>query len=70
MLCLLGTFSFFQPSVGVIHEDLGSDFILEATDKSFSEEGIYHTLHLEIQVLKAIDKVFHCTILFQLGQTT
>jgi hypothetical protein len=30
-MCLLGEFSCFQPSLGVSHEDLGSDFILEAT---------------------------------------
>jgi hypothetical protein len=58
MLCLLGMFSCFQPSLGVSHEDLGSYFILEAIDKSFLEEGINHTLCAEIQVLKGNDKIF------------
>jgi hypothetical protein len=48
LLCLVGTFSVFQPSLGVSHYDLGSYFILEATDKEFLEESIYHALHLEI----------------------
>jgi hypothetical protein len=56
LLCLLGMFSFFQPSLGEIHDDLGSYFILEATDKAFSEEGICHSLHLKIKVLKGNDK--------------
>jgi hypothetical protein len=68
MLCLLGMFSFFQPILGVSHDDLGSYFILEATDKTFPEEGIFHALHLKIQVLKGNDKIFHCARLFQLGQ--
>jgi hypothetical protein len=45
LLCLLGRLSFFQPILGEIHEDLGSNFILEAIDKTFSEEGICHTLN-------------------------
>jgi hypothetical protein len=28
LLCFFGMFSSFQPSLGVSHEDLGSDFIL------------------------------------------
>jgi len=35
MFFLLGAFGFFQPNLAVIHEDLGSNFILEATDKEF-----------------------------------
>jgi hypothetical protein len=70
LLCLLGTFSFFQPSMGVSHDDLVSDFILEATDKVFPEETIYHSLHAKIQVLKGNNKIFHCYRLFQLGQTS
>jgi hypothetical protein len=44
-LCLLGTLSCFQASLGATHEDLGSYFILESIDKAFPEEGIGHTLH-------------------------
>jgi hypothetical protein len=44
LLCLLGTFSFFQPSLGEIDYDLGLYFILEVTDKAFPEEIICHSL--------------------------
>jgi hypothetical protein len=44
LLCFLGTLSSFQPSLGASHEDLGSDFILEATDKAFLEKSIRHAL--------------------------
>jgi hypothetical protein len=44
LLGLLGTSSRFQPSLRVSHEDLGLDFILEATDKSFLEKSIRHAL--------------------------
>jgi hypothetical protein len=70
VLFLLGTFGFFQPILGVSHDVMGSDFILEATNREFPEEGIYHSLHSEIQVLKGSDKIFHCYRLFQLGQMT
>jgi hypothetical protein len=59
MLCHPDTFSFFQPSIGASHEDLGLNFILEATDKAFPEEGIDHNLYLEIQVLKGSNNIFH-----------
>jgi hypothetical protein len=68
MVCFLGTLSSFQPSLGAIHEDLGSDFILEATDKSFVEKGMRHALVSKIQLLKCGDKLFHDTWLFQFGQ--
>jgi hypothetical protein len=70
LLCLLGMFSFFQPSLGTSHADMGLVFILEATNKAFLEEGINHTLRSKIQVLKGISKIFHYSRLFQLGQTT
>jgi len=48
LLFLFGTFSSFQPSLGVSHDDLGSYFILEAIDKTFLKEGICHALYYEI----------------------
>jgi hypothetical protein len=66
LLFLLGTFSFFQPSLGVSHDDLGLDSILEAMDKSFQEEGICHVLLSKIQVLKGNDKIFHYEDYFNL----
>jgi hypothetical protein len=68
LLCLVGTLSGFQPSLGVSHYDLGSNFILEATNKAFPEESICHALHLEIQVLKGSNKIFDYSKLFQLVQ--
>jgi hypothetical protein len=56
MLCLLGMFSCFQPSLGARHEDLGSYFILEATDKAFSKEDICHTFCSKSQKLKCNNK--------------
>jgi hypothetical protein len=47
MLFLLSSFSYFQPTLGVSHEDMGTYLILEATDKSFSEKSIKHSLHVE-----------------------
>jgi hypothetical protein len=44
LLGFLGTLSSFQPSPGESHEDLGMDFILEATYKEFSEKIIRHYL--------------------------
>jgi len=41
MLVFLGMLSSFQPSLGVSHEDLGLDFILEANYKAFSEKVSY-----------------------------
>jgi hypothetical protein len=70
LLCFLCMLSCFHPNLGASHEDLGSYFILEATNKAFMEEGIKHALCSEIQFLKCSDKIFHGTRLFQLGQTT
>jgi hypothetical protein len=70
LLCLLGTISGFELSLRESHDDLGIDFILRATNKAFHEEIICHALHLEIQVLKGNNKIFHCSGLFQLGQTS
>jgi hypothetical protein len=67
LLCFFGTFSSFQPSLGVSH-DLGSHFILYATDKTFPEEDMCHALCVESKVLKGSYKVFHFAKLFQLGQ--
>jgi hypothetical protein len=44
LLRFLGTLSSLQPSLGVSHENLGSDFILEATDKPFREKCIIHAI--------------------------
>jgi hypothetical protein len=44
LLSFLGTLSSFQPSLGASHEDLGSDVILEATDKAFPKKSIRHAL--------------------------
>jgi len=70
LLCLLDTFSFFQGNMGVSHDDLVSDFILEAIDKVLPDETIYHYLHAEIQFLKGNNKIYHCYRLFQLGQVS
>jgi hypothetical protein len=40
LLIFLGTLSSFQPSPGASHEDLGSDFIFEVTDKEFLEKNL------------------------------
>jgi hypothetical protein len=45
LLGFLGTLSSFQPSLGASHGDLGSDIILEAIDKAFSEKN-YQTCPL------------------------
>jgi hypothetical protein len=45
MLFLLEMISFFQPIRQMILDDMGMNFILEATDKSFFEESIFHALH-------------------------
>jgi len=67
MLCLLGTFIFFQLSPREDHYDLGSYFILEETDKKILEERIYHAFHSKRQVLKESKKIFDYSRLFQLG---
>jgi hypothetical protein len=70
LLCLLGMLSGFQPSLRPIHDDLEINFILEATDKEFLEESIYHVLCSESQVLKGNNEIFQYSRLFQLGQTS
>jgi hypothetical protein len=40
MLGFLGSLSRFQPSLGVFHENMGMDFIFEATYKAFPKEII------------------------------
>jgi hypothetical protein len=47
VLGILNMLSSFQPSVMEIHEDVGSNFIFDATDKTFTEEGIIYALHSE-----------------------
>jgi hypothetical protein len=68
LLCLLGMLSGFQPSMRASHDNLGMNFILEATDKELYEENICHALCSEIQMLKRRNIIFHYSILFQLGQ--
>jgi hypothetical protein len=70
MLGFLSTLSIVQPSLRASHEDLGSNFIFEATDKTFPEEGIRHSIHSKSQVFKGRYKFFHCARLLQLGQMT
>jgi hypothetical protein len=41
LLGFIGTLSRFQPSLGASHQDLGSNFILEATVKEFLEKVSY-----------------------------
>jgi hypothetical protein len=43
------------------HEDMGTNLILEAIDKTFSEKGIRHALCPKIQSLKSSYKAFHCS---------
>jgi hypothetical protein len=40
MLGFLGSLSSFQPSLGACHENMGTNFIFEATDKEFPKESI------------------------------
>jgi hypothetical protein len=40
MLGFLGSLSSFQPSLGACHENMGTNFIFEATDKAFPKESI------------------------------
>jgi hypothetical protein len=68
LLSFLITLSIFQPSVRAIHEDLGSNLLFEATDKTFLEEGIRHSLHSERKVFKGRYKFFHYSIFLQFGQ--
>jgi hypothetical protein len=35
MLCFLSSFSSFHPTLRAIHEDMGTNLILEATNKAF-----------------------------------
>jgi hypothetical protein len=59
LLGFLGSLSIFQPIIGACHENMGTNFIFEATDKEFPKESIRHALRSEIQVLKCGNKVFH-----------
>jgi hypothetical protein len=70
MFFFLISFSSVHPIVRLIHEDMGINLILEATDKTFSKKNIRHALSTEIQSLKSGYKVFHYARLFQLCQTT
>jgi hypothetical protein len=45
---------------------MGTNHILEATNKKFSEKSIRHALYMESQFLKGGYKVFHYNRLFQL----
>jgi hypothetical protein len=45
------------------------NLLLEATDKTLSEESISHALCSKCQALKRNYEVFHCSGLFQLCQT-
>jgi hypothetical protein len=45
LLRCLGMLSSLQPIMGEIHEDLGSNIILEATDKAFLRKSIIHALY-------------------------
>jgi hypothetical protein len=47
---------------------MGMNLILEATYKAFSKKSIRNALHAESQALERGYKVFHGSILFQLGQ--
>jgi hypothetical protein len=49
---------------------MGPNLILEAADKTLSKKGIRHALCSKSQTLKDSYKVFHCSDLFQLCQTT
>jgi hypothetical protein len=69
VLCFLSSFSSFHPTLRASHEDMGTNLILEATNKAFPENSIRHALRAESQALKSNYKVFHCARLFQLGQT-
>jgi hypothetical protein len=53
LLFFLTYFSIFHPTLRVSHEDVGTDLILEATDKAFSEKIIRHSLCVESQSLKS-----------------
>jgi hypothetical protein len=59
LLCLFGSFSSLHPTLRLIHEDMGQNLILEATDKTLSKKGIGHALCPKIQALKSSYKFFH-----------
>jgi hypothetical protein len=42
------SFSSFHPTVGAIHENVGTNLLLEATDKELLEKSVRHALHAEI----------------------
>jgi hypothetical protein len=66
LLCLFGTFSYFQPHLGMNHYDLESYLFIETTNKAFPEKNICHALLSERQVLKGNNKIFHYSRLFQI----
>jgi hypothetical protein len=70
LLFFLNSFTGFPPTLTKIHEDMGTNIILDAIDKAFPEKSIRHALHAKIQVLKRSYKVFHYARLFQVSQTS
>jgi hypothetical protein len=40
LLGFIGSLSSFQPSLGAFHENTGTNFIFEATNKAFPKESI------------------------------
>jgi hypothetical protein len=49
---------------------MGSNLLLEATNKTLSKESISHALCLKIQAFKGSYEFFYYSILLQLCQTT
>jgi len=47
---------------------MGLDFILQATNKSFSKEGFGHAIRSKFHFLKGCDILFHFSRFFDLGQ--
>jgi hypothetical protein len=45
LLCFFSYFCSLHPTLRLSHEDMGSNFILEAVDKTLSEKGIKHALY-------------------------
>jgi hypothetical protein len=60
MLFFFISFISLHPTLRLSHEDMGTNILLEATDKTFSEKGIRHALCPKIQALKSSYKIFHC----------
>jgi hypothetical protein len=61
LLCFFSFFSSLHPTRRLIHEDMGPNLILEATDKTLSKESISHALCSKSQVLKGSYEVFYCS---------